>query len=261
MRLHIDKAGPDTRRQAGISLIELLVSISIMAIISTMLIVVWFALSDSYSFAVNSADARDYGRQALSRLQREIRDAQRPTIGTGTASDAILYRARPYTVALFTSFNESGNDTMTWSGGTAVSSAPHLVVYRLYLDGEIWRFEDIDGNRVIDMSNGDSFDMMGSTPPEFTNAADEQAYGENATMLVSDVMNWSLATPRQLFTYNVYGTDPSTGAVVLRSEDLLIGAERYTAVAVNIRLLVDLNPSRAPVYADLRATAQLRNNR
>jgi len=28
-----------------------------------------------------------------------------------------------------------------------------------------------------------------------------------------------------------------------------------------VRLLVDLNPARAPVHADLRATAQLRNSR
>jgi type II secretory pathway pseudopilin PulG len=245
--------------EAGVSLVELLVAMSIMTIISTMLLLGWFALSDSYSFSINSADARDSGRQALSRLQREIRDAQMPTIGTGTASDAILFRARPYTIALFTSFNEAGNSTMTWSSGHAVASTPHLVVYRLYTDREIWRFEDLNNTRVIEMSNGDSFGMTGSTPPEFELA--EQQFGEGATKLVSDVVNWSLTPHTPLFTYNVYGSDPVTGAVALQTEDLLIGADRYTAVAVNIDLLVDLNPAREPVYADLRATAQLRNNR
>jgi prepilin-type N-terminal cleavage/methylation domain-containing protein len=244
--------------EAGVSLIELLVGIAIMSVISTMLLMGWFALSDSYSFSIKSADARDSGREALSRLQREIRDAQKPTIGSGTASDAILYRARPYTIALFTSFNEAGNDTMDWSGGIAVSTTPHLVVYRLYTDGEIWRFEDLDGDRVIDMTSG-IFDMSGSTPPEFQ--LSEQVNGEGASELVSDVVNWSLTPHTPLFSYNVYGTDPVTGAVVLQTEDLLIGADRYKAVAVNIDLLVDLNPARAPVYADLRATAQLRNNR
>ena len=129
--------------ETGISLIELLVGIAIMSVISTMLLMGWFSLSDSYSFSINSADARDSGRQALSRLQREIRDAQKPTIASGTASDAILYRARPYTIALFTSFNEAGNDTMD---SNAVSSTPHLVVYRLYTDGELWRFEDLDND-------------------------------------------------------------------------------------------------------------------
>ena len=109
------------------------------------------------------------------------------------------------------------------------------------------------------MSNGDSFDMLGSTPPEFE--LQEQDYGEAASKLVSDVVNWSLSPHTPLFSYNVYGTDPDTGATVLQTEEVLFGADRYKAVAVNIDLLIDLNPARAPVYADLRATAQLRNNR
>ena len=145
--------------QAGVSLIELLVGMAIMGVISTMLLLTWFALSNSYSYSINSANARDDGRQALARLQREIRDAQMPTIASGTASDAILTRARPYTVALFTSFNEADNATMTWSSTshTASSSTPHLVVYRLYENRQLWRFEDRSSplNRQIDMSNGE----------------------------------------------------------------------------------------------------------
>ena len=249
--------------QAGVSLIELLVGMAIMGVISTMLLLTWFALSNSYSYSINSANARDDGRQALARLQREIRDAQMPTIASGTASDAILYRARPYTIALYTSFNEAGNSTMTWNGTPPIasSSTPHLVVYRLYENRELWRFEDRSSplNRQIDMSNGESFDMTGSTPPEFTNDANEQRYGEGATLLVANVDNWARSAP--VFRYNVYGADPITGAVELRTEDHLYNADRYTAVAVEIRLLVDLNPARAPVHADLRATAQLRNSR
>ena len=247
--------------QAGVSLIELLVGMAIMGVISTMLLLTWFALSNSYSYSINSANARDDGRQALARLQREIRDAQMPTIASGTASDAILTRARPYTIALYTSFNEAGNATMTWdsTAQTASSSTPHLVVYRLYSNRQLWRFEDRSTplNRQIDMSNGGTFSMGGSTPPEFP--LDETLYGEGATLLVANVDNWARSTP--VFRYNVYGANPITGAVELRTEDYLYNADRYTAVAVEIRLLVDLNPARAPVHADLRATAQLRNSR
>jgi prepilin-type N-terminal cleavage/methylation domain-containing protein len=249
--------------QAGVSLVELLVAMAIMGVISTMLLLTWFALSNSYSYSINSANARDDGRQALARLQREIRDAQKPTIAAGTASDAILTRARPYTIAFFTTFNEVGNSTMTWDDTeqTASSSTPHLVVYRLYDNRELWRFEDRSTplNRQIDMSNGETFDMNGSTPPEFTNGADERRYGEGATLLVANIDNWARSVP--VFGYSVYGTDPDTGAVVLLTKDILIGVDRYTAIAVDIRLLVDLNPARAPVHADLRATAQLRNSR
>lgn len=265
-------ANMDTRRernlngQVGVTLIELLVGMAIMGVISTMLLLTWFALSNSYSYSINSANARDDGRQALARLQREIRDAQKPTIASGTASDAILYRARPYTIALYTSFNKAGNSTVTWDGstGTATSSAPRLVVYRLYSNRELWRFEDENDNWVIDMSSGGTFDMAGSTPADFTNGSNERRYGEGARLLVSNVDNWNASDPGSstpLFQYNVYGTDPDTGAVVLQTEPYLYGADRYSAVAVEIRLLVDLNPARAPVHADLRATAQLRNNR
>jgi len=250
-----------TAGQAGVSLIELLVGMAIMGVISTMLLLTWFALSNSYSYSVNSANARDDGRQALARLKREIRDAQMPTIGTGSASDAILTRARPYTIALYTSFNEADNATMTWDGSTQTtsSSTPRLVVYRLYSNRELWRFEDKSSplNRLIDMSNGGTFSMGGSTPPEFP--PDETLYGEGATLLIANVDNWARSAP--VFRYNVYGADPITGAVQLRTEDYLYNADRYTAVAVAVRLLVDLNPARAPVHADLRATAQLRNSR
>jgi hypothetical protein len=152
---------------------------------------------------------------------------------------------------------------MAWNGTThtASSSTPHLVVYRLYENRQLWRFEDRSSplNRQIDMSNGQTFNMNGSTPPEFTNGLNERRYGEGATLLVANVDNWDSSTP--VFGYNVYGTDPDTGAVVLLTKDYLYNEERYTAVAVEIRLLVDLNPARAPVHADLRATAQLRNSR
>ena len=254
--------------QAGVSLIELLVGMAIMGVISTMLLLTWFALSNSYSYSINSANARDDGRQALARLQREIRDAQMPTIASGTASDAILYRARPYTVALYTTFNEPLNSTATWTLNgttyTASSSTPHLVVYRLYGNRQLWRFEDRSSplNRQIDMSNGGTFGMGGSTPPEFP--LNETLYGEGATLLVGNVDNWKVANPgtsTPVFGYNVYGSNPVTGAVELVTQDYLYNADRYTAVAVQIRLLVDLNPARAPVHADLRATAQLRNSR
>ncbi len=212
-------------------MIELLVGMAIMGVISTMLLLTWFALSNSYSYSINSANARDDGRQALARLQREIRDAQMPTIASGTASDAILYRARPYTVALYTSFNEAGNSTKTWDAveQTASSSTPHLVVYRLYSNRQLWRFEDRSSplNRQIDMSNGGTFGMGGSTPPEFP--LNETLYGEGATLLVGNVDNWKAANPGSstpVFGYNVYGSDPVTGAVELVTQDYLYNADQ-----------------------------------
>ena len=121
----------------------------------------WFALSKSYGFTVHSADARDSGRQAMQRVQREVRDAQKPPqayLGTSTsdAPDAIVYRARSYWIAFSTTFNDVGNATAGWTGPTPTPSPsrPHLVVYRLYSDNQLWRFEDSNNNGKIDMTSG-----------------------------------------------------------------------------------------------------------
>jgi len=254
------------RRQAGgqqgISLIELLIAISIMSVITVMLLIGWFSLSKSYGFTVHSADARDSGRQAMQRLQREIRDAQKPPQGYPSANsegaaDAIIYHARSYWIAFSTTFNDPGNSTAGWSGATPTPSPsrPHLIVYRLYDDKELWRFEDGNDNGTIDVTSGPAFDMTAELPTAFD--ASEQQRGEGATLLVKDVVNYTdLANPVPLFKYNYYDA-----AGLLQSRDALYGADRQAIIAVQLRLLVDLDPTRAPVYADLRGTAQLRNAR
>ncbi len=249
------------RKQQGISLVELLVAMSIMSVITAMLLLGWFSLSRSYGFTVHSANARDSGRQAIQRLQREIRDAEKPPqgyLGTSTydAPDAIIYRARPYWIALSTTFNNAGNSTVGWSGPTPTPSPsrPHLVVYRLYSDRELWRYEDLNNNGAIDMTSG-VFNMMSELPTAFS--VNEQVNGEGATLLLSNVVNYAdPSSPVPLFQYNYYDSNG-----VLQSANALYGADRQSIIAVQLRLLVDLDPTRAPVYADLRGTAQLRNAR
>ncbi|MFA4965063.1 MAG: prepilin-type N-terminal cleavage/methylation domain-containing protein [Thermoleophilia bacterium] len=246
-------------RQEGISLIELLVGMAIMGVISAMLLTGWFALSKSWGFTTHSADARDSGRQAMQRLQREVRDAEKPPQGyLGTSSsgapDAIIFRARAYWIALSTTFNNSGNAVAGWTGATPTPSPsrPHLVVYRLYDDKELWRFEDLDNDGRIDRSPGLYLDLSHEYPPEFN--ASEQTDGEGATLILKDVVNYGSAAP--LFAYNTYDA-----AGVLHSDNALYNDDRQSIVAVQLRLLVDLDPARAPVFADLRGTAQLRNAR
>jgi hypothetical protein len=255
-----DARGGGLRRAQGVSLVELLVAMSVMTVISTMILLGWFSLSRSYGFTVHSADARDSGRQAMQRLQREVRDAERPPqgyLGTSTsdAPDAIVYRARAYWIALSTTFNNAGNSTAGWASPTPSPSRPHLVVYRLYSDEELWRFEDLDNDGRIDTTAGHYLDMMSELPSAFS--LSEQENGEGATLVLADVVNFSDPANRvPVFDYNYYDS-----AGVLRSAHALYGADRLAIIAVQLRLLVDLNPTRAPVHADLRGTAQLRNAR
>ena len=240
---------------------------SIMSVITAMLLMGWFALSRSWAFTTHSADARDSGRQAMQRLQREVRDAEKPPqayLGTNApgAPDAILFRARAFWIAFSTTFNNAGNASAGWSGTAATPSQPHLVVYRLYSDRELWRFEDLGGvPGKIDTSQGPQFDMTSDYPRSPGNPTGypetEQETGEGATLLLKDVVNLvDTASPTELFAYNFYN---SAGA--LDSSHKVTGIDRATIIAVQLRLLVDLDPTRAPVFADLRGTAQLRNSR
>lgn len=107
-------------QERGITLVELLVALTISVVLSAMVVAVWFGLSSGMSYSATSNIQRDSARQALSRVEREIRDAQSRPGNTEPA----LFRARSYWIAFFTTFNKDGN--------TDPNFAPHMVMYRLY---------------------------------------------------------------------------------------------------------------------------------
>jgi prepilin-type N-terminal cleavage/methylation domain-containing protein len=250
-----------TRDQSGITMIELLAAIVIAGIISGMLFTSYFALSNSFSYSVNSDRARDLGRQTMSRMEREIRDAETfvlPTPpgfvnwadqGIDITTEPVVIRSRPYTIVYTTTFNETGNADPT--------KKPHLVMYRLYYNrttnkAELWRFEDLPnaaGNyqgRIdnVRMYSGDEPTINGR--PNFNDA--EKTTGEGH----------SLVLPVPVFTYGGYLDSDGT---MDWSSDVRTADQRVKIIAVQIHLLIDLNPRHSPVYIDLMSTAQLRNQR
>ena len=124
--------------QRGTTLVELLVAMSISLVISAMILLSWFALSGSYANTVKRVKASDTVRFALARMEREIRDAEQPP---ASSTEVAVVRARPYYVELYTTFNEAGNQFADVS--------PRLVMYRLYSNGELWRFHDADLSGAI----------------------------------------------------------------------------------------------------------------
>jgi prepilin-type N-terminal cleavage/methylation domain-containing protein len=68
--------GRSEKSQRGMSLVELLVAMTIMAVLSTMIILVWVALQDSYAMTSRSDKQREFARDAAARMTREIRDIQ-----------------------------------------------------------------------------------------------------------------------------------------------------------------------------------------
>lgn len=237
------------RRQTGLTLIELLVGIVIMGIISTMLLVSWFALQGSYGYTVNSSEQRDSAAQALAHMQAEVRDAQAPA---APSAQSAIVAASPWWIEINTTFSTAGD--------TNPSQTPHLVLYRLYSDGTIWRYQDLDGNGVI--SGVDTSLTPGSTtdnPSAYSTA--EEKNGEGAQLILSNVTNYSAnpSNPVPLFRYMYYD---QTGALqVANSVSNATYNDLANTVAVLIRVLDDLNPGHAPVSADLQVTAQLRNQR
>lgn len=235
--------------QQGMTLIELLISMAIMGVVSAMLLVTWFALSNSYSYTVKSGESRDDARQAMSRMAREIRDAQ---FNDGTTRPAV-YRASPRTIILYSTFNKQGNEDP--------NQAPRLVMYRLYAGGELWRFSDANGDGVIgSVSYGSASDPNpGGWPGANTNTSTaERQNGEGAMLICAHVVNDaepSTSNPTPLFQYASFN---ASGNVDLENIETSSTA-RANVMSVQLHLLVDLNPGHSPTYMDLASSAQLRN--
>lgn len=232
------------RTQRGMTLVELLVGMSIMMVVTAMLLTSWFALSNSYSFTMNSNYARDDARQALSRMAREIRDAENPA--SASITEVAIVRARARWIELYTTFNRSD--------ASNPYSTPRLVLYRLYPDGELWRFEDKNGSgdiHGVDIPGAETL----SQPNNYADA--EKVNGEGATLLSKNVVDDQMPSanhPTPVFEYSRYLADGT-----LDVQPFIYSPDRKDIVAVQIHLLVDLNPKRAPTYVDLVTTAQLRN--
>lgn len=234
-------------RQRGITLIELLIAMTIMTVVTTMVLMGWFALQQSYSYSASSNVQRDNARQALSRMQREIRDAQTPTAGSA-ASAAISY-AGPFSIVFYTTFNIAGN--------TSASLAPRMVMYRLYSDGTVWRFSDVNGGGIAYVNTSPTTDYPSDSVWPWS--VSEQQYGEGAQLVVNHVTNYSSSpgNPVPLFQYTYY----DGGNLVTAPSATNYNDDLGNTIAVTVRMLVDLVPGHTPVSADLQTTAQLRNQR
>ncbi len=228
------------REESGLTLVELLVAMVVTVIVSGLMITIYFALSGSFSYSAKSSTAREQARQAVARMAREIRDAE----AVSTNTECAILRARERWIALYTTFNESSNSNP--------NSTPHMVVYRLYSDEELWRFEDSNNDGSISGVN-----INPSTETSFP--LTEQTSGEGRMLVTANVVNYhpTTASSPALFDYS-YVDD--SGQIQM-SPYVYTTPNRSRILNVQIHLLVDLNPGHSPVYVDLQTSAQLRNQR
>lgn len=237
--------------QAGLTLIELLASIVILGIVSTMLIVGWINLQRASASAVRTNNARGTVRDAMSRISIELRGAQPTALPTQTPSPAAqppVTLATPMEVRFHSAFNapDANSDgsgvaallaTRIWLDTSAVPPAPWNPQGRtLYLQ------RDVDGN--------------GS----FSDAADR------SIILARNVANGKLADPTNGTwpgtTYTpvfVYGYRAAEGDPVLWTDNADSSLTLASIVAIRARLIIDRKMGGAPHYIDLTTTVRLRN--
>jgi prepilin-type N-terminal cleavage/methylation domain-containing protein len=225
------------RREAesGITLIELLVSMIILGIVSTMLIAGWINLQRASAFALRSNNARAEARDGLSRMTIELRDAQPPVMPTASPSPtawAVYTVAQPMQVVFYSSFNQPG----AGSDGTGTGA---LKLTRMYLD------------------------TSGPTPQKTlywqrdTDGVAGWTSGDRQFILAKNVVNSSTpstSAPTAIFTYGY-----RQGGVVLWTDNSDSSLDLTTIVAVKIRLITDMNSARSPAYIDLSTTVRPRN--
>jgi prepilin-type N-terminal cleavage/methylation domain-containing protein len=222
------------RSQAGVSLIELLVSMIIMAVVTTMLVGTWLQLNRTAEFARADNTAGATGRDALDRVSAEIRDAQPLTTASTTpfiftmttpfvndANDCVFYSA--YNNALTSS--QSGTDGKAQLLPTAIwlDTSGTTAQKKLY-----WE-RDTNKNGVFDS-------------------------GDKIILLANNVVNTSATVNKPIFTY--YFCDKAgnwTNATTLTSTTVA------NLVAIQIELVIDANLSYKPSYVDILSTVRPRN--
>lgn len=240
--------------QSGITLIELLVSMIILGIISTMLIVGWINLQRSTAFALTTNNARATARDSISRVTNELRASQPTALVTPSPSATATPAAQPpitqagkWDVQFYSAYN----DSTAAADGTGVAT---LRLTRIYLDtatvppapwnpsGRTLRLQR-DTNR-----NGwlDSADMNIILARNVVN------------MVVADATNGTSPgttyTPLFKYAYRASASDP------IQWTDNTAGTlDLSTIVAVRTRIIIDANARREPNAIDATTTVRLRN--
>jgi prepilin-type N-terminal cleavage/methylation domain-containing protein len=214
------------RRQDGVTLVELLVSIIIAGVLSTMLIGTWLTLNRSFRTSTISTEQRDHAQQAISLMEREIRDAEAVTAMP-------ILKAQSSQLLLTTTFNNAGNETNV--------NQPRRVQYQLA--------EDPDDPAGLPASKQNwqlvrIKDRLGSAP----------GFGDDPQQVLVDHVVNSVTEP--IFYYTYYDADG-----IWRRDSNVTSANLLHLLTVEVHLKVDQNPGHSPEYLLITTTIQPRNLR
>ena len=248
--------------QAGLTLIEMLVSMIITAVIGTMLVGGWISLQRSYAFTRVTNSARATVRDALDRVSSEIRTAQPPTADPLVKSPFYLpttptspfssgspaSACGPTTCVFYSAYN---NFAVGEGGGLALTGITPPSTSKMRLTA-IWLYTDPStGEKILkltrDTNNNGSLSLLA-------------AGGDRTMILARSVVNTAASVNRPIFTYyfrDATTTSPTYGQWSHAST--LTSATVANLRNVQIELVVDVNLSHTPTYVDVRTTVRPRN--
>ena len=225
--------GRHGRRQAGFTLVELVVAMFIMGIVSTMLVGTWISLQRSADFSEQKTQAAAAGRDALDRVSSELRDAQ--PCASSTASPFCSTLSSPYVndsydCTFYTPYNNPNVATLSGTNGLAQS-----VLTSIYLDTS-----GTQSQKKLMMIHDTNHDGVFDT-------------GDQVMTLATNVVNSATAVNRPIFSY-VFDTNGTYSTA-----SSITSATASKCVAVNIEVVLDTNLLSKPTYVDLVSTIRPRN--
>jgi prepilin-type N-terminal cleavage/methylation domain-containing protein len=226
--------------QSGITLIELLITMIILSIVTTMLIGAWISLQRAYAFASAKNNATAQSRDAIDRISSEVRTAQ-----------GQIYTASP----------SPSTSTPFVVGGTSpyVCDANAITFYSAYNNPDAALNSGQYGRGQLRLTSI-WLDTGGSEPQKTlywqrdTNNSTTLDVGDRKVKLAINVVNTAPAINKPIFTYNVVDT---SGNLVPATS--LTAANVASLVTVQINIIADANIKHTPTFVDLMTTVEPRN--
>jgi type II secretory pathway pseudopilin PulG len=211
---------------------ELLVAMGIALIVTGMLVMSWLVLTRSFSATARTTEAGELARDAISRLSREIRDAEPDPEG----GEPALVDFGPLFVEFTTTFNQANNDQPL--------PTPVLTRYEYRRDAT-----------THDPALQQTLHRMRDTsaPIGTLDSADRD------DLVVSNLHNYVKTTSGSTVTW----VEIAAPFLLLQLDDTTKKPVEATLPAyvslVRVHLLVQMPGAKSPRPADLVSTVQLRN--
>jgi len=244
-------------REDGFTLIEVLVSMVIMGVVSTMLIGIWIVLTHSAAFAQADNTAAATARDASDRVTAELRDCQPPS---ATSIDPFIF---------------SMSCTYPVNLGTITCDANDCIFYSSYNNAGTMLNSDVspspgttDAGEALALPTAIILDTSGTANQKTlwwvrdTNKDGAFDAGDKAIKLATNVVNTASTVNKPIFTYNFATTSGST--TTYSSSTSLTAATVWnpptsSLSSINVEIVVDANLNDKPTYVDLVSVVRPRN--